>query len=331
MRTVQRTLTLLLLGFTTLAAMSAVGGTLFTADALSGFRSITIKPSGSLKLETGEHILLTADGDYVTYNIPINAVWNIESGAEFGSFAGQCIETEQCTFRAGDRGGQVHIRATGYYGKSDTVVITVAEPSAPVPVHNPFNDEIPSWAGEPIVRLSDKRILRGYDDGRFGAGDALTRGQLVVLIFRALTDLKLVTTDSVCRIPYQDVPQGHYAYEAACTFRNEGWTDSLSTLDPNAPLTRSEAASLLARSVGPALLEAQSISLKTILSNGAVFRDIPETHGAFTDTAIVASIGLMKGNPDGTFAPAGILNRAQAATIVWRMMEALREEGVRGL
>lgn len=325
-----RAVTLVFLGFATLSVMSVMGSAFFAADSLSGFRSLTIRTQGGFAVDPGESLLLTAEGDYVTYTIPVLAVWSIRSGNELGSFTGACNAHEQCTFRAGNTGGNVQVRADGN-GRSDEVTIRINAPVAPVPVESPFKDDLPLWAGKPIVELNTRQIIRGYDDGRFGAGDSLTRGQLIVLIHRALSSLRLLQGSGDCRMPYQDVPQNHYAYTAACDFRSMGWTDALSTLEPDKKVSRMEAAGLLSRVLGVPLMEAKGLSLKRIMSKGVIFRDISETHSAYVDTAIMEAFGIMKGNPDGTFNPTGILNRAEAATIVWRAMEVVQGEGVRGL
>jgi hypothetical protein len=114
-------------------------------------------------------------------------------------------------------------------------------------------------------------------------------------------------------------------------FRSKGWTDSLTTLEPDEPVTRGETASLLNRVIGGALLSANDLRLGKVLAEGKVFTDVPLSHQYFGDTAVVNAINIMRGNPDKTFGPSRTLNRAEAATVFHRMMNELEKEGVKGL
>jgi hypothetical protein len=42
-------------------------------------------------------------------------------------------------------------------------------------------------------------------------------------------------------------------------------------------------------------------------------------------------IEVMRGNADGTFTTGRTLNRAEAATIFWRVIQEVQDGGVRGL
>lgn len=134
-----------------------------------------------------------------------------------------------------------------------------------------------------------------------------------------------------CPIEYNDIPQGHYAYDAACTFRNKGWTDSLTTLEPNEPVTRGETASLLNRVIGGSLLSAKDLRLGKVIAEGQTFSDVPLSNQYFADAAVVRALGIMKGNPDKTFGTDTTLNRAEAATIFFRLMKTIEETGIRSI
>lgn len=330
MQTVSRNATAVLLGFLGLASLATVSSLSLTANNLAGLRGVTIRPYGDFSIDPGERLLLTAEGDYATYTVPLRAAWEILEGEDLGYFYDVCDSAKSCEFVAGDDGGDVRIRAEAS-GHVSEATIRIRRPTPPKPVENPFTDAIPDWAGEPIVKLRERNIVSGYDDGRYGAGDLLTRGQLITIFHRSLKTLKLVPARSDCRQVYNDIAPGHYAFEAACVFRGENWTDSLSTLNPNDPVSRGETALLLNRVVGPALLSASNLNLGRILDDGPYFRDVPRSHSYFADTAVAKTIGLMNGNPDGSFGPSETLNRAEAATIFWRMMQEVEENGMRSI
>lgn len=323
-------MTLILSAFVVLCVFAATGKIVSTADSLSGLRSVSIKAFGDRTVKTGGSLLLSAMGDYVSYTVPVRALWTIETGDDLGTFNQACDAAETCTFLAGDRAGDIRIRIEAN-GFSDATTLQIKNPDPVRPVQNPFRDSIPDWGAGSIVELSNRQVIRGYSDGRFGSGDPLTRGQLITILHRALVSLKLVPSTSACRMSYRDVPAGHYAYDAACVFRDLGWLDALSTLSPDDPMSRSETASLLDRVIGGALMSAKNLSLGRIVGKGAVFTDIPASSPAFVDTAVAQAIGIMQGNPDHTFSPKKILNRAEAAAIIWRVMQELQNAKVRVL
>lgn len=318
-----RKATAVLLGLVGLSALAAISTFSLTANNLAGLRGMEIRPFGDFAIDPGEKLMLTAEGDYTSYTVPLRAAWFIVRGEDLGYFEEvRCDSADTCTFHAGSEGGEVTIRAEAS-GFVDEAVIHIRAPKPPKPVENPFNDDIPSWAGEPIVGLRDAGIINGYDNGTYGAGDLLTRGQLITIFYRTLERLHLAKNPGDCGIVYNDIPRDHYAYAAACIFRQNRWTDSLSTLSPNEPVSRGETASLINRVMGPGLLDTEGLRLGKILADGPYFDDVSLSHQYYGDTAVTKALGLMKGNPDNTFGPGETLNRAEAATIFWRLMEKM--------
>lgn len=321
-------LSLGLVGLSTLAAISTMT---LTANNLAGLRGVEIRPFGDFSIDPGERLMLTAEGDYVTYTMPLRGNWNITNGEHLGYFVEeQCDSAKTCTFQADNQGGEVTITVEAS-GHTHTAVINIRRPQPAKVIENPFEDTLPTWAGEPIVDLRERGIIYGYDDGRFGAGDLLTRGQLITIFHRTLIKMNLIAPRNDCAMVYNDIPGGHYAYDAACVFRRNYWTDSLSSLGPNDPVSRGETASLINRVLGSALLNANDLRLGKVLADGPYFSDVPLSHEYYGDTAVTKAIGLMTGNPDNTFDTGTILNRAEAATIFWRIIKEVQDEGVRGL
>lgn len=318
-----------ILGLLGLASAAFVSSYSLGANNLAGLRGIAIRPYGDFTIDPGESLLMTVEGDYATYTVPVRGAWRITGGEQYGWLTERCDASKNCEFQAGDYGGEVKIYVDAN-GMSDEATIYIREPKPPKPVENPFSDSIPDWAGEPIVELKERSIIRGYDDGRYGAGDLLTRGQLITIFHRALVNLNLLDPVN-CKQVYKDVPAGHYAFSAACAFRQNAWTDSLSTLSPDEPVTRGETASLLNRVIGKAFLDVKNMSLAEVVNSGQIFSDVPTNHQYFVDTAVTRAIGIMKGNPDRTFGPGKTLNRAEAATIFFRVMDSVEELRVQGI
>lgn len=319
------------LGLVGLSSLAAISTFTLTANNLAGLRGVEIRPFGDFSIDPGEKLMLTAEGDYVTYSMPLRGNWKITRGEDLGYFVEQqCDSAKTCTFQADNQGGDVTISVEAS-GHSNEAVIHIRRPEPAKIVENPFKDHLPTWAGEPIVELRERGIIYGYDDGRYGPGDLLTRGQLITIFHRALVKLNLIAPRNDCAMVYNDVPGGHYAYDAACVFRRNYWTDSLSSLGPNDPVTRGETASLINRVIGSTLLDANNLRLGKVIANGPYFSDVPLSHQYFGDTAVTKATGIMTGNPDNTFDAGKTLNRAEAATIFWRIIKEVQERGVRGL
>ncbi len=325
---------MLSLGLVGLSSLAAISTITLTANSLAGLRELEIRPFGDFSIDPGEQLMMTAEGDYVTYTTPLRGNWKITDGEDLGYFLeSQCDSAKTCTFKAGELGGEVTIvvEANGF---SDEAVINIRRPQPqepPKPIENPFKDPLPAWAGEPIVELREHGIIYGYDDGRYGAGDLLTRGQLITIFHRTLLKMNLIAPRNDCAMVYNDIPGGHYAYDAACVFRRNHWTASLSSLSPDEPVTRGETASFINRVLGSALLNANNLRLGKVLAGGPYFSDVPLSSQYFGDTAVTKAVGIMQGNPDGTFGTSKTLNRAEAATIFYRVMKEVQKEGVRGL
>lgn len=84
------------------------------------------------------------------------------------------------------------------------------------------------------------------------------------------------------------------------------------TFRPAQPLTRAQAAALMARAAG---LETGDITTTT-------FRDVTPGHWAFQVIGAAERAGYLSGFPDGTFRPDEALTRAQAAALVMRLAGA---------
>lgn len=104
---------------------------------------------------------------------------------------------------------------------------------------------------------------------------------------------------------YADVPESHWAYEAAVALREAGvlYGCAPSSFCPDEALTRAEIAHMLARGLE--------------LSPGPVtplFDDVPASHPSFAEVQAIGAAGLTMGCGGGRFCPDDSLTRAQAAT-----------------
>ncbi|WP_410491886.1 S-layer homology domain-containing protein (plasmid) [Bacillus thuringiensis] len=169
------------------------------------------------------------------------------------------------------------------------------------------------WAYEAIMILANKNIIAGYDNGKFGLGDDVTREQVAALIFRALN----LESKKEYNNPYNDVNKG------TTIFPNEILTltemgifigDEHGDFRPKDSLTRAEMAQILKR----------AFQLKVKAEH--TFSDVPTTSWAKDAISALQSNGITVGTGNGKFEPDMIVKREQYAQFLYRAMNVKNEE-----
>ena len=154
----------------------------------------------------------------------------------------------------------------------------------------------------------------GYKDGSVRPCGLVSRAEATTIFFRLLKDEvrdgNLVTSNT-----YTDVPDGYWANTAISTMTELGIVKgrSADTFDPKAPITRAQFTVICAR-------------FDTGESSGTqTFSDI-KGHWAEQYIERAAELGWVKGFGDGTFRPDDYLTRAQAMTMINRILNRIPEE-----
>ncbi len=195
-----------------------------------------------------------------------------------------------------------------------------------------FTDELPSWAADSINRLSSAGIVKGYGDGRFGAADNLTRGQVVTFLYRTLKHKNIIQDpDSTQCYFYDDIKDTDYYFTPVCLLTLNSGTTVLNSdptlFSPDTPVTRAEAAKLIDSMLGDTLLQA----MNTTRDTNVVFPDVPKNHAYFDNIALAYKTGLMVGKSTGLFDPNGLLNRAEIAVVMDRTLNLLESLEIKEL
>ncbi|MFH0770798.1 MAG: CARDB domain-containing protein [Candidatus Peregrinibacteria bacterium] len=191
-----------------------------------------------------------------------------------------------------------------------------------------FHDAVPDWAFDAIKRQVKLGIIQGYNDGRFGAGDPVTRGQVVTLLYRILRHQKLLTVPKGCWQYFDDVESTHYAYTPLCAFQQHHMVTETMLFDPDVPSSRGQTAWFIHRALGLTLLKAMGKTRNDILTNGRSFPDVPLGSSSYEAVMVMEAAELMVGYPNGSFGPRDQLNRAQAAVIMSRLLDMIEEKGI---
>lgn len=148
----------------------------------------------------------------------------------------------------------------------------------------------------------------GYPDGSVQPNGNITRAEVATIFYRLLTDearAKYTTTDN----SFSDIKAGEWYTKAIATLENAniigGYPDG--TFKPNAPITRAEMATIIAK-------------FANLDENGKSFTDI-KGHWAQSYVELAAGNGWINGYEDGTFRPDKYITRAETFTMINRVLD----------
>ena len=178
-------------------------------------------------------------------------------------------------------------------------------------------DTVQNYRGTTPDLLNDSdhfAYVIGYKDGNVRPYGLISRAETTTIFFRLLKDSvrdgNLLTSNT-----YTDVPDNYWANTAISTMTGLGIVQgrSTTTFDPKAPITRAQFAAICAR-------------FDTGKSSGTQsFTDI-KGHWAEKYIERAAELGWIKGFEDGTFRPDTYITRAQAMTMINRVLNRIPEE-----
>ena len=152
----------------------------------------------------------------------------------------------------------------------------------------------------------------GYPDKTVRPQNSITRAEVATIFFRLLTD-ETRNANSTKSNSYSDVAAGAWYNHAVSTLSAMGIVKgSNGKFNPNAPITRAEFAAIAARFDDKAN------------TTTADFSDIA-SHWAKNEISAASNNGWITGYPDGTFRPDNKITRAEAMTLVNRVLKRLPE------
>ena len=153
----------------------------------------------------------------------------------------------------------------------------------------------------------------GYPDKTVRPQNGITRAEVATIFFRLLTD-ETRNANSTKSNSYADVDRGAWYNHAVSTLSAMGIVkgDTKGKFNPNASITRAEFAAIAARFDDKANTTA------------ADFSDIA-SHWAKNEISAASNNGWINGYPDGTFKPDNHITRAEAMTLVNRVLKRLPE------
>lgn len=164
------------------------------------------------------------------------------------------------------------------------------------------------WAAEAVNALSAKNVINGFSDGSFRPDDAVTREQLVKMLVEAF-GLK-----GKSDVTFNDVAENRWSADYIAAALASGIVKGVAEgmFAPEAVVTRQDAAVMLAR-----LCDSKGI----VISGSAKPTD-NENIADYAKESVyrLAGAGIISGFEDGTFRPNQALTRAQAAKLIYGLL-----------
>lgn len=167
-----------------------------------------------------------------------------------------------------------------------------------------LNDIKGHWANYEIQNFVDKGHINGYGDKTFKPDNNITRAEFIKVV-NSVFGLKEKGTEN-----FTDVSSGQWYYNDVCIAVKAGYINGYEdkTFRPNQPISREEAASIVA-------------NLKNVKGDGKLqFRDSNQV-SSWAKQAVdaVSDNNLMGGYQDNTFKPKNKITRAEAVATLSRV------------
>lgn len=170
-----------------------------------------------------------------------------------------------------------------------------------------FKDISNHWAEKDILFISSQKWIHGYQDRTFRPKNPISREEVATLLTNVLKfDIKKDTH-------YTDISETRWSFPYVSTISTygmmKGYPDQ--TFRPENPITRAEFAAALVRSF--------SLPADTNPTEEG-FTDV-QAHWAKDDIVKLYKSGIIKGYQDGSFRPNQLVTRAEAASMLSRILQ----------
>ncbi|MEL7655619.1 MAG: S-layer homology domain-containing protein, partial [Bacillota bacterium] len=210
-------------------------------------------------------------------------------------------------------------KATNETGVSGNIYVEYNSVKKTIPVQIgasivDFADTKAHWAREYIGKLAARGIVNGMGNNYYLPDDSLTRAQFLTMLAKTIYGLD---TTQTAPAGFTDVPEAEWYY----SFINWGYANGIVkgiddvTFAPNEKITR----------------EQMAIMLNNFTNSTDLVLPTTNTAASFTDgTAIspwaaesvdkIVCSGIMSGYPEGNYNPQGKATRAEAATVIYKLI-----------
>ena len=177
----------------------------------------------------------------------------------------------------------------------------------------------------PEVAVIEKHgaYIYGYPDGTFGPERSMTRAEAAAIFARLLAERKGDTISETARTGYTDIPadawySGYVRYLTACGVIVGTGEDNFS---PDREITRAEVVAMAVR-----FFEVYDGGNAEIMEQYAEFNDVSDGYWAAEYIKDAAIHGWIRGYGDGSFRASASITRAEAVTIINRLLGRVADE-----
>ncbi len=187
---------------------------------------------------------------------------------------------------------------------------TIKEEVKEEPVKAIYTDLAGShWAAAAVASLSDKKVINGFEDGSFRPDAYVTREQFIKMLVEAFA----LTGNADAT--FADVANDRWSYSVINTAVASGIVKGVSedSFAPENPVSRQDAAVMLAR-----LCDKKNITLAGLT---APMDNANVSDYAKESVARLFGAGVITGFEDGSFRPTETLTRAQAAKLIYSLLQ----------
>lgn len=170
-----------------------------------------------------------------------------------------------------------------------------------------FSDIATHYAKEHILNLARMGVVNGYDNGKYGVNDELTRGQFAGMLARTIPNADTMEITS----SFNDI-SNHWAKDDIILLNQMGIVEgtTATTFKPHNKITRQQAATMLIRYI-------EAIDLVVDADTTLTFADSSKIDNYAKDSVgKLVSLGVISGKPGNVFDPRGNLTRGQMAKML---------------
>ncbi len=198
------------------------------------------------------------------------------------------------------------------YSPSQGSIITIPKFETPT-ASSYFEDTQNHWGRDYINILAHNDIINGKDQNRFSPDEGVTRAEFAKMLsctfkIRPYTDFKI----------FNDVTKKDWFYEYVTALSLAGITSGTSSdmFSPHSYVTREQASAMLVR-----IYEKAG---KKALHGTHSFTD-KESISMWAEEVVskAVALGIIQGDPNGAFRGQDITTRAEAATLIIRLLEVV--------
>jgi len=171
------------------------------------------------------------------------------------------------------------------------------------------------WAYKYITDMTNRGLLSGYGNGKFGPDDTITRGQFATIMCRAAG----LEAPSITQSSYVDVSSSDWFapyVEAAKHFLSGFMVDGKMYYKPNENAVREDIAVALVKLKGYDVSDYNEEELKAKFSD---WQSISKEARKYVFAAV--KNGLINGYEDNTFRGQASITRAEASTLFWKAFQ----------